>query len=404
MSDCESSTAHHGAPRRAAAIVVLALALLLAACGSGAADHVQLYATPTPGPQAQFLAYVGGDGNLWRLTLPDGIAIQLTTDAHPATVTYSHPAWSPDGKLLAVLRVTHSGNTATSELTVLRPNGQVTLQVPLLDIPYNHAFAWSPNSRYIAYRILTTHPASGQALLVILDARSGALHKALRYPFRQGCSGSPTALRAGIYQIHAAVGGVDTFTWTPDGRAVLASSGCSNDSSLLIDVSRGSVVSGYPRGASFQPGGSLMLGSWSAEDNAPVLGLRDATNTTARALATGALSASSRYPILIGQAAWSADGRRIYYERTDGIWRVNSDGSGAREIVPGTALDSHHAATVELAPALSPNGQMLLYCELQGMDTSSGSVRRAWYLAAPDGSNPAVLPDVTTDAVWQPLA
>ena len=404
MRESESLTAHHGGlSRRSAAIVaVLLLALLFAACGAPATAHPTLYATPTPGPQTQFLAYVGGDGNVWRLALPDGIATQLTADAHPGVVTYSGPAWSPDGKLLAVLRVTRSGHTTTSALIVLRPSGQIVLQAPLLDVPYSHSFAWSPNSRYIAYRILVSR-SSGQALLVVVDAHSGALHKALTYPFRQGCGGSSTSLRAGIYQLHATIGGIDTFTWTPDGHAILASAGCSNDSSLRIDLASGDVAPGYPRGATFQPGGSLILGLWSAEDNALVLGLRDADNSDVRTLATDAPSAFSRYPLLAGQAIWSADGRVVYYEHADGIWRINADASGAHVIVPGTALDSRHSATIELAPALSPNGQMLVYCELQGTDAPGGTVRRTWYLAAPDGSNPAVLPDVTTAAVWQPL-
>ncbi|MGH2515707.1 MAG: hypothetical protein ACRDHP_08630, partial [Ktedonobacterales bacterium] len=96
-------------------------------------------------------------------------------------------------------------------------------------------------------------------------------------------------------------------------------------------------------------------------------------------------------------------GSQVYYEHADGIWRIGADGSGAHAIVAGTPLDSQHAATVELAPAVSPDGRMLAYCELQGADTPTGPIARTWYLAAPDGSNPAILPDITTEAVWQPL-
>ncbi|HLZ21664.1 MAG TPA: hypothetical protein VKQ30_06045, partial [Ktedonobacterales bacterium] len=79
------------------------LALLLTACGTGTTAHSTLYTTPTPGPQNEYLAYIGAGGNIWRLSLPEGSTVQLTTDARPAAVVYSGLAWSPDGKLLAAL-------------------------------------------------------------------------------------------------------------------------------------------------------------------------------------------------------------------------------------------------------------------------------------------------------------
>lgn len=402
-SACHPHQGWRLAPLPLLLVLLALLALLLAACGTGATARPDLNVTPTPSPSPQYLTYIGADGNIWQLSLPEGSAVQLTTDAHPGAVAYSGLAWSPDGKLLAVLRVTHSSQSQTAELVVLRADGQPILQAPLLDVPYNHPFVWSPNSRYIAYRILPSRMSSSQALLVLLDARSGALRKALTYPFHLGCSGSPTAVRAAINQIHQTAGGIDTFDWTPDGNAVLTSSGCSNDSSLRVDIASGGVTSGYPRGAAFQPGGDLLLGVWSSGGSTTVLGLRDGDNGFVRALTTEAASAASHYPLLAGQAIWAANGHEVFYEHTDGIWHVGDNGSGAGAVVAGTALDSHHVATIDLAPAISPDGSMLVYCELKGSDTPSGTVTRTWYLAAPDGSNPAILPDVTTEAVWQPL-
>ncbi|HLZ22668.1 MAG TPA: hypothetical protein VKQ30_11155 [Ktedonobacterales bacterium] len=378
------------------------LALLLSACGTGATAHSTLYTTPTPGPQNEYLAYIGAGGNIWRLSLPEGSTVQLTTDARPAAVVYSGLAWSPDGKLLAALRITHSNQNENAQLVVLRADGQNMLQAPLLAAPYGRPFAWSPNSRYIAYRILAARTSSSQALLVLLDARSGALHKALTYPFQQGCRGRYTTLLAAINQLHFTGSGIDTFGWTPDGNAMLASASCANDASLRIDLSSGTFTSGYPRGAVFQPGGNLLLGVWGAGSSTPVLELRDGTNALVRDLVTGSATSAARYPILAGQAVWTANGSQIYYEHADSIWRIDADGSNAHAIVTGTALDTQHTATVELAPAVSPDGRMLIYCELKGTDTASGTVERTWYLAAPDGANSAVLPDVTTEAVWQP--
>lgn len=386
------------------AVVLLMLTLLLAACGSSATAGPNLDATPTPGPKPEYLTYIGTDGNVWQLSLPAGSAIQLTDDARSGTVTYSGLAWSPDGKQLAVLRIARSGQTIVPQLVVLRPDGQIVLQTPLLAVPYGHAFAWSPNSNYIVYRILGSRTSSTQALLDMLDARSGALHKALTYPFQQGCGGTFTALHAAINRFHQADGGIDTFEWTPDANAVLVSAGCSNDSALRIDLNTGSVTPGYPRGATFQPGSNVLLGVWNGENDSPDLGLRDTDNDIVRELTTESVSSPERYPVVAGEAFWAATGSQVYYEHADGIWRIGADGSGARAVVVGTTLDNKHHATVELSPLLSPNGQMLVYCELTGTDTPAGSVSYAWYLAAPDGTNPAVLPDITTGAAWQPVA
>jgi WD40 repeat protein len=407
MVETVASSAHSFAPRQHTswwrAMLPLILVLLLAACGAGATTSSGPTATPTPTPPSENLTYIGGDGNIWQLRLPEGSAVHLTTDAHPGTVTYSGLAWSPDGTLLAVLRVAHSGQSTTSGLVVLRPNGQVVLQVPLPASPYGHPFAWSPNSHYIAYRILTSRDSSSRALLVLLDARSGALHKALTYPFQQGCRGSHTPLLAAINQLHQVDGGIDTFGWAPDGDAVLASAGCSNESSVRIDLTSGAVTTGFPRGATFQPGGDFLLGVWSSGSGTPVLGLRDDTNDYVRSLATVSVTSSAHIPLLAGLAVWTANGNQIFFEHADGIWHVGADGSGARAVVAGTPLDSQHAATIELAPAIAPDLRMVVYCELKGMDTSKSSITRTWYVAAADGSNPSVLPDVTTESVWQPL-
>lgn len=401
---------HSFAPRRHASwrkavlpSVLVLLTLLLAACGTGATAHPDLNTSPTPSPKPEYLTYIGTDGDIWQLSLPEGSAVQLTADALPGTVSYAGLAWSPDGKLLAALRVTHSGQSTTAQLVVLRADGQIILQAPLLAVPYSHPFAWSPNSRYIAYRILASHPSSNQTLLVLLDASSGALHKALTYPFKQGCGGKNTALHVAINQIHQTDGGIDTFGWAPDGNAMLVSSGCANDASLRVNLSNGAVTSGYPRGAAFQPGGDLLLGVWNTGGSAPVLGLRDGDNELVRELSTESVSSPEHYPVLAGLSTWAANGSQVYYEHADGIWRVDADGGASHAIVAGTPLDNQHAATVELSPTISPNGRMLVYCELNGTDTSTGGFRYSWYLAAPDGSNPAILPDVTTGATWQPL-
>lgn len=402
MADSEPITAHPGARRRPVGLLVLLVAFLLTGCGVGTPAHVDLYATPTPGPQSQFLTYLGEDGNVWQLSLPEGSAVQLTSDASPGMIVYSGLAWSPDGKYLAVLRIARSSHIMMPELILLRPSGQVVMQAPLLDVPYGHPFAWAPDSRYIAYRVLASRSSSSQALLVVLDAHSGALHKALTYPFQQGCRRARTALRSAIDQIHQTAGGIDTFDWTPDGRSILASASCAGESSLRIEISSGSVIPGYPLGASFQPRGTLILGVWNANSALPVLGVADGTSLLIRDLAPESVASPGLYPVLAGEATWAANGRDVYFEHTDGIWHVNADGSGAKAIVAGTALDNHRTAIVALAPAISPDNRMLAYCELYGQDTGGEAVTRTWYVAGSDGSNPAVLPDITSEAIWQP--
>ncbi|MGH2517301.1 MAG: TolB family protein, partial [Ktedonobacterales bacterium] len=300
------------------ALAPLLLAVLLAACGPSATAHPNLFTTPTPSPRSADLTYIGADGNIWQLSLPEGSAVQLTSDARPHAITYSGLTWSPDGKLLATVRVTYSSQNSATQLVVLRADGQIVMQAPLFAVPYSHAFVWSPDSRYIAYRLLEARTSSSQALLVVLDTHSGALHKALTYPFQQGCAATHTALSANINAIHQTDGGIDTFGWVPDGRAVLASAGCSNDSSLRIDISSGSVTTGYPRGTTFQPIGNLLLGVWNAGGSAPVLGLRDDANGFVRDLILETAPSSAHFSILAGQAIWSATGSQVYYEYADG--------------------------------------------------------------------------------------
>src|SRR5579859_5923503 len=377
-------------------------------------------ATPPPPPE---LTYIGSDGNVWDMTLPQGKPRQLTNDASITapganSTSYSGLAWSPDGKRLAIIRTTSTDTSPAYELLMLSPDGSLLWKQPIRQSLLSDSLAWSPDGRSIAYSEATQNDNYGptgydaEGALVIVDASTGSATNTLHYDAGPvgACGGGVDALTGLIWLAHNAHMGIDTFDWSPDGQKMLVAFNDADSESALVSLSSGATTSGYPEGASFQPGGHFILGSGGY--NEP-LELTDLAGKQVRILAnSNGESGASPYANELGQATWSSDGKTIYYEYQDGIWRIKADGSGAQQIIAGTQIVNSQV-TVELEPRLSPDGSRLLYLESHGVidntGDTNGSVTAQWYVAQADGSGAFALPhgaigaqQYIVEAVWRP--
>jgi len=372
--------------------------------------------TPTPLPPPE-VTYIGGDGNIWDMTLPKGTPKQLTTDAvvgNPnngvAGISYSGLAWSPDGKQLAAVRSASTGGSA--ELFVLKPDGTLLWKQPMPAMSFGPAL-WSPDGKSLAYRVSTDQfdQNTGDFFgnIVMVDAQTGATEKTVTYndgPGGCGGGGYPS-LQNLISAAHHANGGIDTFSWSPDGQEMLVAYDCLEGEAALVTLSNGTTTVGYPEGASFQPGGHYILGT--GVYNQPLqLILTDLAGKQVRVLAsrTGQSGNSPTYAEYLGLGAWSSDGQTVYYEYQDGIWRVKVDGSGAQQIIAGTQI-SNGVATAELNPSPSPDGKWLLYLKASGDAVDYNNPATAqWEIAQADGSGAVALPQgavqYSDEAIWRP--
>ncbi len=354
----------------------------------------------TQTPATQEIAYIGSDGNIWVMAWPGGTPKQLTTDAQANNVSYERPTWSSNG-MLAVERVRGAFSPEETEMIVFAPDGKETLRVTLPEGYYGAPFAWSPNGSQIAYRTVPLdNPLTSEILLV--DAQTGKTIKTLTYTSNQnGCGGGGAPpLASAILLVHHSLR-LDTFVWSPDQQSILVSQACNDSKAIAVNVNTGEETPNFPIGAHYQPGGNLLLGLWSDG----TLGLTDFSANHVRAL----LQAPTKVPgydISLGASAWSPDGKMIYFEHNNGIWRINVDGSDAQELIAGTADDTQLNATAVFAPSLSPGGN-LLYAQAQGSDNPEDAAVDSppvaqWYIAKADGSNPQPLPQGISDVVWRP--
>jgi Tol biopolymer transport system component len=129
--------------------------------------------TPTPTGGTGTIVYTALDGSIHLATLDASGSVSST----PLEVgTGAFPAWSPDGSLLAFLRIQGdpdsvgiisaelhiadiSGDGSSRKLAVLRyPQLAEASQAPAL-FPYNHFF-WSPDSEWLAYLDYVGHDDS----------------------------------------------------------------------------------------------------------------------------------------------------------------------------------------------------------------------------------------------------
>lgn len=362
--------------------------------------------TPTTAPRPPELTFIGSDGNVWQMTWPRGVSRQLTTDGQPNGVHYRGLAWSLDGSRLAVGR-SSAADQPISTLVVLTAQGTVLTSALLPGAPDNRPFIWSPDSKLIAYRSLTHQylpSGNDQGLLTLFAAQTGQV--VTQVPFDRGpsgCGGAYGPVIQAMYDAWFSWGAPDTFTWAPDQRSMLVAYACFNGPSEQIDPTTGVTQSfNYPIGATYQPGGNLILGIVPNGALVGPLGVVDFSNQLVRALVN---QSASNAQTILGQATWSHDGQTIYYEYQHGIWRIGMDGANAQQIIAGALFDQHDIGTLQLVPSLSPDDTLLLYLQAHGSGNPSDYATPAttqWYVARADGSVPTPLPGGITEACWRP--
>ena len=373
--------------------------------------------TATSVPLPPEITFIGSDGNVWDMTLPNGTPKQFTNDAAPGdtstgtfAIRYFGLAWSPNGAMLAVLSGGGAGNQASNEVRVFSPTGTPLWKQPVQGELASPLLVWSPDSRLVAYRYRTQNLNYGptgtdvEGKLVLLDAKTGATTNTISFDAGGvGCGGGGAAsIQQFVFDAHNSEGSIDTFSWSPDGKIILIGIGCADEyqASTAVTLSSGTTAYSYPIGASFQPGGQLILGK--GVHNTLVLELTDLTGKQIRLLASATQDAYAAYVNPVGLGTWSRDGQSIYYEYQDGIWHVKVDGTGAQQIIAGAQI-SNDQATVDVLPSLSPEGKWLLYLQGTGNAvTYDAPATTQYYLAHADGSGPVALPHSGQEATWRP--
>ncbi len=317
-------------------------------------------------PQALFaLSVTGGEP---ELLMPLDVVIRLLT---------LQVRVSPDGKVLLALRKESDGMFS---LSISSPVGSPWKRYEpapfetkqLFNRPY---FDLSPDGKNILYCL--TNNLENQAWLL---------------PFPPG-----TGMPKRILQSH--VGASMSFSWFPDNRHVVASSGnISLDTQLLwaLDtageevkpITGGLVDESYP---SISPDGQRMLFQASASEYRIV----------AASLKDGSLRTWIRSQRQTGMPLWAAKGERFVYDTSSHgeaeIWLHESDGS-ERPILTQSAFPPGTGSRF-MNPALSPDGGRLAFRRIPPKGESA-----IWIASVAGGTPVRLTNDSATEymAAWSP--
>jgi WD40 repeat protein len=376
----------------AAALVLIAGSMLVWAATNddekrAPAGPVRTPTTVAPTPANGLIAFVGesddsGNGSEIYVVAPDGSGQRaLTSTPDDPFVGEFAPAWSPDRRQLAFLRVLPGGTE--TRLVVMDPaTGEKELEerIPLGPVTGAISVAWSPDARFII-----VHTANGGPTPVIMDLRTETWIRM-----------SPEA---------------PVTAWSPDGNWLLvqpctgpASAWCENDEPLLVPADslganevfsyldlpgvRALDITEWPDGFFAGPP------TWHPDGSSVAIGLHrdetiDRSATAPDETSIHVLSIADerlREVIRDGYSpAWSPQGTEIAYLRLGQngaeIWVARADGSQA-----------HFVANSLTPPAWSPDGSLLVGLDADGLFT-----------VRPDGTGhaglnsfPRFFPDVAT--------
>jgi Tol biopolymer transport system component len=278
-------------------------------------------------------------------------ALRLTT--HPAR--FVTPAWSPDGRFIAFLRVANDGR-GIYMIPALGGHERKLADVinPAIDYAFSTVISWSPDGRWLAFA--DTDKPSRPIGIMLLDVET--LHKRRLPDPSDSCNW------------------VWAPAFSPDGRSIAVA--CSLDIYVNNDLYTVPVSGGAARRLA-QVKGAFHGLTWTADGNS-VLFVK--SGDIWRVKAAGGEPAMALSGV---EAFWpvvSHLGNRLAFATGRGsinIWRVTTTDDSNR---PANAAEKLVASShAQHLPALSPDGSRLAF-----LSTRSGATE-IWVSAA-DGSDP----------------
>ena len=113
-------------------------------------QHIEGLSVSRDGKWIAFDSDRGGTSDVYKMALPDGVPIQLTTDVHDDFL----PAWSPEGSWIAY----QSWRNGNRDLRVVSADG--TTDVAVTNTPFQERMAdWSPDGAHITFYSDSTGPS-----------------------------------------------------------------------------------------------------------------------------------------------------------------------------------------------------------------------------------------------------
>ncbi|SRR5579875_3310930 len=399
---------------RALSAVALAGMLALAGCAGDSSDSAGVDLGSGP-----LLAFIGADGNLWLAAGNGSNAHAVTTTTCPPTVNcYGPPAWSPDGKLVAVFGPDKT-TPANNDIYIYDRKGILQNTIKPANPLDTGSLLWSADGKEVAYAGspassttgTTTKNAVPQSAFIMMNVSSGTQAGTIALPAPQGadvqCNDAPRGGPLGSFVDHAINGDSNgfrtTLSWSPDGSHLLISGGNCGTQVLLVDKSGNAQVlapvsnakDANALQASFSPDGQHILASETTAAQDDLL-IYDANGTNGKVIYTDSDAAPAFAP-RISSPTWSADGKTIYFMRGADIWQINADGSNPTKLLSGAA--SGDPLKAETWPAPSPDGKALVWVEIS-LSQADNIPRSALYIGDAHGGNAKLIENGAIWAVW----
>jgi TolB protein len=282
--------------------------------GTTTSESPTLQPAETTVPIEGRLAVIDGSGSLVSLE-PDG-SDAVVLAAGTSSVGLRQPAWSPDGRRLAWVRLEAAGQEVVSTLATSGPKGERPTRAPARFAPFY--LSWDPTSSRVAF-LGSRRPSLIE--LGLVEVAGG---------------------RAGIRSLDA--GQPYYFSWAPTGEEMLVHVGTDRLERLGLDGTRSTVgeVTGAFRAPAWSADGETMVYA-SLDGDVQRLIVRDVARDVTGDCCLRARSASSSVPTRPGRlpGVGGEGGARSIIDLKSGkikrsarARRPRSSGAGRRAPVP----------------------------------------------------------------------